>query len=186
MKNASYDTSLSDAQWKIAEPLMPLAAHRGRPRTPLREVFDAMLYMVKSGCPWRLLPKEFPYWKTVYHHFRCWSLEGRMVLLNDALRAVVGGMNDKRSRPTASVIDSQTVRSAPHGGEVGYDAAKKTKGRKRFLCADTLGLILDVVLLPANTPEREGAKVLRKMWAGIRPVGQGTTPQRRGRNHPSQ
>jgi len=74
----------------------------------------------------------------------------------------VRGMNDKRSRPIASVIDSQTVRSAPHGGEVGYDAAKKTKGRKRFLCADTLGLILDVVLLPANTPERERAKVLLK------------------------
>ena len=176
MKNAFYDTSLTDTQWKMIEPLMPTAARRGRPRTPLRDVFNAVLYVVKSGCPWRLLPKDFPHWKTVYHHFRSWSLEGRLDLFNDALRAVVRTMNGKRSRPTASVIDSQTVRSDPHGGEVGYDAAKKTKGRKRFICVDTLGLILDVVLVPANTTEREGAKVLlepvlqrhswlRKIWA---------------------
>ena len=103
-------------------------------------------------------------------------MEGLLDLFNDALRSVVRAMNGKRSRPTASVIDSQTVRRDPHDGEVGYDAAKKTKGRKRFLCMDTLGLILNVVLVPAKTTEREGAKVLldrelernswlRKIWA---------------------
>jgi putative transposase len=176
MKNACYDTSLTDAQWSLVEPLMPAAARLGRPRTPLRVVFDSILYVAKSGCPWRLLPANFPPWKTVYHHFHRWCLDGTMDLLNQALRAVARNIADKRSRPTAAIIDSQTVRSDPHGGEVAYDAAKKTKGRKRFLCVDTLGLVLDVVLLPANTPEREGAKVLlepvlkqhawlRKIWA---------------------
>ena len=176
MKNACYNTSLTDTQWLLIEPLMPPAARIGRPRTPLREVFDAILYVVKSGCPWRLLPVGFPRWKTVYHHFRRWTLDGTLELLNQALRAVARAAQGKRTRPTAAIIDSQTVRSDPHGGEVAYDAAKKTKGRKRFLCVDTLGLVLDVVLLPADTPEREGAKVLlepilqehpwlRKIWA---------------------
>ena len=122
------------------------------------------------------LPVGFPRWKTVYHHFRRWTLDGTLELLNQALRAVARAAQGKRTRPTAAIIDSQTVRSDPHGGEVAYDAAKKTKGRKRFLCVDTLGLVLDVVLLPADTPEREGAKVLlepilqehpwlRKIWA---------------------
>ncbi len=84
MKNAFYDTTLTDTQWQLVEPLMPPAAHRGRPRTPLRDVFNAILYVVKSGCPWRLLPKDFPHWKTVYHRFRRWSLEGRLDLFNDA------------------------------------------------------------------------------------------------------
>jgi putative transposase len=126
----------------------------------LRSVFDAILYVARSGCQWRLLPADFPCWKTVYHHFRRWSLDGTLDLLNQALRAAARAIAGKRARPTAVVIDSQTVRSDPHGGDVAYDAAKKTKGRKRFLCVDTLGLVLDVVLLPANTPEREGAKIL--------------------------
>lgn len=176
MKNACYETSLNDVQWSLVEPLLPPASRLGRPRTPLREVLDGILYVVKSGCQWRLLPLGFPRWKTVYHHFRRWSLDGTLELLNQALRAAVRTIHGKRTRPTAAVIDSQTVRSDSHGGQVAYDAAKKTKGRKRFLCVDTLGLILDVVLLPANSPEREGAKVLlepvlrrhrwlRKIWA---------------------
>ncbi len=176
MKNACYDTSLNDVQWSLVEPLLPPAARLGRPRTPLREVLDAILYVVRSGCQWRLLPVGFPPWKTVYHHFRRWSLDGTLELLNHALRAAVRMVHGKRTRPTAAVIDSQTVRSDPHGGQVGYDAAKRTKGRKRFLCVDTLGLILEAVVLAANSPEREGAKVLlepvlrchrwlRKIWA---------------------
>jgi len=146
MKNAFYDTSLTAAQWELIEPLMSAAAQE------------------LSALENRLPP------------LRRWSLEGLLDLFNDALRSVVRAMNGKRSRRTASVIDSQTVRRDPHGGEVGYDAAKKTKGRKRFLCVDTLGLILNVCLVPAKTTEREGAKVLlervlerhswlRKIWA---------------------
>jgi transposase len=148
---------------------------RGRPRTPLRLVLNALLYAVKSGCTWRLLPQNFPPSKTVYHHFRAWSRDGTWSALNDRLRARVRATHDKDCRPTAAVLDSQTVRSDPHGGAVGYDAAKKTKGRKRFLLVDTLGLVLGASVQPANTPERAGALALlapllpvftwlRKLW----------------------
>lgn len=176
MQIAQYETCLSDCQWLTLEPLLPRASKRGRPRTPLRMVVNAILYLVKSGCAWRMLPLGFPPWKTVYHHFRRWSGDGTLEAINHELRSQVRALAGKRSRPTAAVIDSQTVRSNSHGGEVGYDAGKKTKGRKRFLCVDTLGLILDVILCPASTPERLGARQLlepvlhrhswlRKIWA---------------------
>jgi len=175
MKIAVYDTDATDTQWKLLEPLLPKAQCRGRPRTPLRPVLNAVLYVVKSGCSWRLLPKNFPPWKTVYHHFRAWSRDGTWSALNDRLRARVRATHGKDCRPTAAVLDSQTVRSDPHGGAVGYDAAKKTKGRKRFLLVDTLGLVLGVSVQPASTPERAGALALlavflpvftwlRKLW----------------------
>ncbi len=160
MKIASYDTDLTDAQWALLQPHLPAAQRRGRPRTPLRSVVDAVLYVAKSGCPWRLLPQSFPPWKTVYHHFRQWCREGLWTALNDRLRARARAALGKRSRPTAAGLDSQTVRSDPHGGAVGYDAAKKTKGRKRFLLVDTLGLILGAAVHPAHMPERAGAQTL--------------------------
>ena len=175
MKIAVYDTDLTDAQWDLLEGLLPKAKKRGRPRTPLRSILNATLYIVKSGCPWRLLPRTFPPWKTVYHHFRQWSLNNIWSALNDVLRTRVRASNGKRGNPSAAIIDSQTVRSDCHGGEVGYDAGKKTKGRKRFLLVDTLGLVLGVSVQPASTQERAGASALlalvlpvftwlRKLW----------------------
>jgi transposase len=175
MKIASYQTDLTDSQWELLEPLLPAAKKRGRPRTSLRAVCDAIFYIAKAGCPWRLLPQTFPPWKTVYHHFHQWSRNGLLGKLNTRLRALARKAEDKRTRPTACVLDSQTVRSNPHGGAVGYDAGKKTKGRKRFLLVDTLGLVLGAAVQPANTPERAGAMALlqpvlphftwlRKLW----------------------
>jgi transposase len=175
MNIASYDTDLTDAQWELLQPLLPKPKRRGRRRTDLRVVINALLYVAKAGCPWRLLPKTFPPWKTVYHHFHRWSRDGLLGRLNTALRDLARKVEDKRTRPTAAVLDSQTVRSDPHGGTVGYDAAKKTKGRKRFLIVDTLGLVLGAAVRPANTPERAGAMALlapvlprftwlRKLW----------------------
>jgi transposase len=163
MQIAIYDTDVTDAQWKLLERLLPSAKRRGRPRTPLREVFNAVLYVAKSGCPWRLLPKSFPPWKTVYHHFRHWSRDNTWSALNDVLRARVRSRHGKKCRPKAAVLDSQTVRSDCHGGDVGYDAGKKTKGRKRFLLVDTLGMVLGVSVQPANTQERAGALALLAM-----------------------
>jgi putative transposase len=160
MKFASYQTDLTDAQWAQLEPLLPVAKKRGRPRTPLRSVCDAIFYLAKAGCPWRLLPQTFPPWKTVYHFFHQWSRNGLLGQINTRLRTLARQAEDKRARPTAAVLDSQTVRSNPHGGAVGYDAGKKTKGRKRFLLVDTLGLVLGAAVQPANTPERAGAMVL--------------------------
>jgi putative transposase len=175
MKIAWYETDLTDAQWALIKRYLPAAKKRGRPRTALRVVWAAILYLVKAGCPWRLLPHAFPPWKTVYHHFRHWSRSGLLAALNSKLRGLARQAVGKRLAPTASVLDSQTVRSNPHGGPVGYDAGKKTKGRKRFVLVDTLGWLLGVAVEPADTPERRGAQTLltavlpqcaglRKLW----------------------
>jgi transposase len=166
VKNALYDTSLTDAQWDYLSPLLPKPSKRGRPPTDRRRILDAILYVVKGGIPWRYLPSDFPPWKTVYHVFRKWTLNHQWAALNDALRILVRKSQGKRGRPTAAVLDSQSVKSDGHGGSVGYDAAKRIKGRKRHLLVDTLGLVLGVAVTPASTPERDGAQaVLSKVLA---------------------
>jgi putative transposase len=155
--------------------MLPKPAKRGRPRTELRQIIDAVLYLVKGGIPWRLLPHDFPPWQTVYDVFRKWTLRNLWAALNDALRTLVRKAEGRDSQPTAAILDSQSVKSAGHGGEVGYDAAKRIKGRKRHLLVDTLGLVLGVAVTPASTPEREGAQAvldrplqwftrLRRLW----------------------
>ena len=144
MQNADFATDLSDSQWGFLEPMLPKPAPTGRPRTPLRRIVNALLYLAKSGCQWSLLPKSFPPYKTVYHIFAAWTREGLMAAIHDRLRAYARKQEGRRSRPTAAIIDSQTVRSAGLASEVGYDAGKKTKGRKRFIMVDTLGHILSI------------------------------------------
>lgn len=160
MKNAIYDSSLTDAQWTYLKPMLPKPAQRGRPPTDRRRILDAILYVVKCGCPWRYLPTDFPPWQTVYHSFRQWTLNHQWAALNDALRTLVRRTEDKRARPTAAILDSQSVKSDGHGGPVGYDAGKRIKGRKRHLLVDTLGLVLGVAVTPASTTERAGAQVV--------------------------
>lgn len=166
MKIAFYPTSLSDAQWDILQLILPKRAKRGRPPTDLRRILDSILYVLKGGIPWRLLPSDFPPWKTVYHLFRKWARAGVWSVLNDLLRTEVRAQEGKRSRPTAAIMDSQSVKSDPHGGKVGYDAAKRIKGRKRHLLVDTLGLVLGALVSPANVPEREGGQSLLKVAQG--------------------
>lgn len=175
MKTAIYETNLSDAQWAIIKPMLPPIFKRGRPPTDRRLVLDAILYIVKGGIPWRLLPNGFPPWKTVHSIFRKWTLNHTWESINARLRALAREQQDKRCRPTAAILDSQSVKSDGHGGRVGYDAGKKIKGRKRHLLVDTLGLVLGVVVTAASVPERQGAQVLlsrvlgwfswlRRMW----------------------
>ena len=160
MKIANYPTNLTDAQWTLIEPMLPPPKLRGRPRTNLRRVLNALLYITKAGCPWSLLPRDFPPAKTVFHIFRCWIRDNLWQSINAQLRALVRAENGKRARPTAAILDSQSVKSDPHGGEVGYDAAKKIKGRQRHLLVDSLGLVLGVKVTAANVSERDGAKSL--------------------------
>jgi transposase len=160
MKIAKYDTDLTDAQWAYLKPMLPQLAKRGRPPSDRRRILDALLYLAKCGCPWRYLPADFPRWKTVYHVFRRWIAQQHWEVIHDTLRVLVRQAHGKRSRPTAAILDSQTVKSAAHAGHVGYDAGKRIKGRKRHLLVDTLGLILGVAITPANIPERAGAQLL--------------------------
>ncbi len=160
MQNACYGTDVTAAQWPLLLPHMPPAARRGRPRTELRRILNAVLYVVKTGCQWRELPKTFPPWQTVYHVFRRWCRDGTWAYLNARLRAAVRAAAGKDCRPTAGILDSQSVKSDPHGGPVGYDAGKQIRGRKRHLLVDTLGLVLGVAVTPASTPERAGGLAL--------------------------
>jgi len=160
VKTAIYETNLSDAQWDIIEPMLPAISKRGRPPTDRRLVLDAILYIVKGGIPWRLLPAGFPPWKTVHSIFRKWTLNRIWESINARLRALAREKEGKRCRPTAAILDSQSVKSDGHGGQVGYDAGKKINGRKRHLLVDTLGLVLGVLVTAANVPEREGAQRL--------------------------
>ena len=166
MQIAIYDSSLTDAQWDIVQLILPKRSKRGRPPTDLRRIIDAILYVLKGGIPWRLLPIDFPPWKTVYHVFRKWARNCVWKVLNDLLRTEVRAQEGKRSQPTAAILDSQSVKSDAHGGEVGYDAAKRIKGRKRHLLVDTLGLVVGALVSPASVPEREGAQDLLKISLG--------------------
>jgi transposase len=145
MKNASFETDLTDARWEYLKPMLTKPKKLGRPPTDRRVVLDAILYVLKGGIAWRLLPKNFPPWKTVYHVFRAWSLDGTWAALNDALRVCVRVDAGRAAQPSAAILDSQSVKSDGHGGTVGYDAGKKINGRKRHLLVDTLGLVLGVV-----------------------------------------
>jgi len=160
MTKALYSSDLTDAQWEMLKPLLPAPSKRGRPPTAHRQVIDAIFYNLRTGCQWRLLPKDFGPWETIYGRFRKWKTDGVWSALNDCLRARVRRAVGKRSRPTAAILDSQSVRSADHAGHTGYDAAKKIKGRKRHLLVDTLGLVLGIAVTPASTPERAGAQAL--------------------------
>lgn len=155
---AKYPTDLTEAQWQIIRRLLPRRLRRGRPRTVSRRpAVNAILYVVRTGCQWRMLPNDFPKWPTVYTLFWRWRQQGVWQRIHDALRRLVRKESGKKASPTVGIIDSQSIRTTEVGGEKGYDAGKKTKGRKRHVVVDTLGLILAVVVHRADIQDDSGA-----------------------------
>jgi putative transposase len=155
---SGLNTDLTDAEWALVADLFTHAGQRGAPpRYERRTVVNACCYVLRTGCAWRLLPKSFPPWQAVYMSFKRWGAAGTFETMHDRLRQQWRERVGKAPEPTAAIIDSQSTRSTAQGGNTGFDAGKKVKGRKRNLVVDTLGLLLAVTITSASVQDRDTA-----------------------------
>ena len=168
-KTKRYPTDLTDEDWARIEPLLPGPGHTGRRReVDLREVLNAIRYLVRTGCGWRMLPKDFPPWQTVYWWFRRFVREMLFRTIHDIALMIDRERAGREANPTAGVADSQTVKAPAPGAVRGFDGGKKTVGRKRHIVVDTDGRLLMMNLTPADISDSAGAQAildaLRTRW----------------------
>src|SRR5947209_19944225 len=164
MPNKNYPSDLTDSQWEHIKELLPKAKRHRRPRElEMRQVVNSILYVVVGGIQWRMLPKDFPKWQSVYYYFRLWRKAHEWQRLHNTVRAEVRRAVGRHKHPTAGCLDSQSVKTTQVSGVRGFDAAKNIKGRKRHLLVDTLGLLLSVVVTAASVQERDGRSEERRV-----------------------
>lgn len=172
-KTKRYPSDMTDEEWALIAPLLPGPARTGRPRqVDLREVLNAIRYLVRTGCGWRMLPKDFPPWQTVYDWFRRFV---RMMLfrtIHDIALMLDREREGREASPSAGIVDSQSVKAPAPGARRGYDAAKKTVGRKRHIVVDTDGRLLMINLTSADIADSTGAlailEAIRKRWPWVK------------------
>jgi putative transposase len=162
-----YPSDWTDAEWEWLEPHLPKPKPGGRPiKHPRRLIADAIFYMVRGGCSWRMLHKDLPPWPTVYDYFRQWSEQTLGLQIHQILRVKVRSQSGRSPTPTAASLDSQSVKMGDQAGTGGVDAAKKGNGPKRHVLTDTLGLIILALVTPADVQDQDGAKTLLKQVLG--------------------
>lgn len=161
MKKKQYPTDLNDSEWELIKQYLPEANKLGRPiEVDLREILNAIFYQLKTVCPWVYLPGEFPSKDTVFWYFQKYQRNGVIENIHKALREQLREDVGRDKQPTASIIDSQSVKTMLSGEEIGFDAGKLVKGRKRHILVDTQGLLLRVKVTSASVQDRDGAKMI--------------------------
>jgi transposase len=158
-----YDSSLTDAQWAVIEPLLPVRDPRRGGRAlkfGRRHIVDTILFVLVTGCAWRMVPHDLAPWDAAYRWFRVWTRDGIWDRVHDTLRDRVRERDGRDPQPSAAVLDSQSAKSCEGGEAIGYDAGKRVRGRKRHLLVDTCGLVLRAMVHSASVQDRAGAKLV--------------------------
>ncbi len=170
MTRKRYPSDLTTRQWNRLKVLLPPAKPGGRPRSvDLREILNGILFILRGGCAWRMMPHDLPPWSTCYDYFRKWRNGGVWQQIHDTLRDQVRHKAKRQASPSMAIIDSQSIKTTEQGGPRGKDAHKKVSGRKRHLLVDTLGMLLAVVVHSAGIQDRDGAQLVLAKIKGCFP-----------------